>query len=237
MLRIAVIEDDDADLARVQMLLDRFGKEKNIVLRTAVFRSGEQFLFSYEPVYDIVLMDIEMPQTDGMTVAQRMRELDSTVILIFTTNMAQYAIQGYRVRARAYLLKPLQYISFSMELSDALQAVESAPTDALLLREEQGVIRLNSVDILYIESRKHEQIFHTRSGIHSMRGTLTELERRLAPQGFARSGVSFLINLRYVTGVDRDTVFLGDEQVPLSRQKRKEFLDSLTYYIGGNGHA
>lgn len=237
MPRIAIVEDNEADLLRVQEMLKRFSEEKGITVQSAVFRNGEQLLFSYEPIYDIILMDIEMPRMDGMTAAQRLRELDPRVILIFTTNMAQYAIEGYRVRARAYLLKPLQYISFAMELTDALRASERTPSDAFLLKGESGVVRLNTEDILYIESRKHEQVFHTGSGTYSMRGTLTELEQRLAPQSFARSGVSFLVNLRYVTGVDREDVLLGDIRVPLSRQKRKTFLETLTYYIGGNGYA
>lgn len=237
MLRIAVVEDNDADLACLQAHLARFFEEKGITASTSVFRNGEQFLFSYEPVYDIVLMDIEMPELDGMTAAQRLRESDSDVILIFITNMAQYAIEGYRVRARAYLLKPLQYISFAMELNDAVQAVKNRSADSILLKTENGVTRLNTADILYIESRKHNQLFHTPAETFSVRGTLTELELQLAPQGFARSGVSFLVNLRYVTGVERDTVLLGSHAVPLSRQKRKSFLEALTYYIGGNGYA
>lgn len=237
MLRIAVVEDDDSDLARLQEHLQRFSREKGLALQTSVFRNGEQLLFSYQPVYDIILMDIEMPQMDGMTAAQRLRELDPSVILIFITNMAQYAIQGYRVRARAYLLKPVQYISFAMELSDAAQAVDALPEDAFLLRSENGVIRLNAADILYIESQKHDQLFHTRTGVHSMRTTMAELEQRLAPLWFERSGVSFLVNLRCVTGVERDAVLLGEERVPLSRQKRKHFLEALARYIGGSGHA
>lgn len=237
MPRIAIVEDNDTDLACVQQLLERFAKEKDIPVESAVFRTGEQFLFSYEPIYDIVLMDIEMPQMDGMTVARKLREQDPSVILIFTTNMAQYAIQGYQVRARSYLLKPLQYISFSMELTDALQAVMTTPADAFLLKNDTGSVRLNPADIRYIESRKHDQFFHTRMGTYSMRGTLSELERRLAPFHFERSSVSFLVNLRYVTGVEREAVLLDEERVPLSRQKRKAFLESLTYYIGGNGHA
>ena len=237
MLRIALVEDDDSDLARLQEHLQRFSQEKGIALQTSVFRNGEQLLFSYQPVYDIVLMDIEMPKMDGMTAAQRLRELDPSVILIFITNMAQYAIQGYRVHARAYLLKPLQYISFAMELADAAQAVDTLPEDAFLLRSENGVIRLNAADILYIESQKHDQLFHTRTGVYSMRATMAELEQRLAPLWFERSSVSFLVNLRCVTGVERDAVLLGEERVPLSRQKRKRFLEALTYYIGGSGHA
>ena len=237
MPRIAIVEDNDADLVCVQQLLERFSKEKCIPVESTVFRNGEQFLFSYEPVYDIVLLDIEMPQMDGMTVARRLWEQDSSVILIFTTNMAQYAIQGYQVRARSYLLKPLQYISFSMELTDALRAVTSAPFDAFLLKNETGSVRLNTVDIRYIESRKHDQIFHTTTGTYTMRGTLSELESRLSPFHFERSSVSFLVNLRYVTGIEREAILLGEECVPLSRQKRKSFLEALTYYIGGTGHA
>lgn len=237
MLRIAIVEDNNADLFCLQDLLDRFSQEKNIPMQTTVFHNGEQFLFSYEPIYDIIFMDIEMPQMDGMTAAQHLRELDSTVILIFITNMAQYAIQGYRVHAWTYLLKPLNYIGFAMELSDAIRAITDPSVDAFLFKTENGIIRLDTSRILYVESRKHNQLFHTQSKVYSMRGTLTELEQRMAPLYFARSNVSFLVNLRYVTGVEQDSVLLGKERIPLSRQKRKSFLEALTCYIGGGRHA
>ena len=94
--------------------------ENGVSIELNIFTDGKQIVFDYEPVYDIILMDIEMPGLDGMSAAEKIRETDRDVIIIFITNMAQYAIKGYQVRARSYILKPVNYYSFEMELKEAI---------------------------------------------------------------------------------------------------------------------
>ena len=77
-------------------------------------------LENYRPVYDIVFLDVEMKHLDGMETARRIRALDADVVLIFITNMAQYAIKGYAVGALDYVLKPVPYFAFSQQLQKAV---------------------------------------------------------------------------------------------------------------------
>ena len=97
MLQIAIVEDE-ADLAQqtkdnVVRYLNEHGLEGNI----AVFNDGMDIAENYKPIWDILLLDIEMPLLDGMSAAQKIRELDATVVMIFITRMAKYAIKGYEV--------------------------------------------------------------------------------------------------------------------------------------------
>ena len=97
MLQIAIVEDE-ADLAQqtkdnVVRYLNEHGLEGNI----AVFNDGMDIAENYKPIWDILLLDIEMPLLNGMSAAQKIREQDATVVMIFITRMAKYAIKGYGV--------------------------------------------------------------------------------------------------------------------------------------------
>ena len=95
MIRIAIAEDDPLFQKQVENNLERYMKEQNLRLTWELFPDGAALLSNYRPIYDILLLDIQMPSVDGMTAARRIRETDESVIIIFLTSMPQFAIEGY----------------------------------------------------------------------------------------------------------------------------------------------
>ena len=93
-VNIAIIEDDKEAAARLVKMLDRFGAESGLIMNKRIFGFSTEFLENYKSGYDIVFMDIVLPDMDGMTAAKKLRESDKSVVLIFVTNMSQYAING-----------------------------------------------------------------------------------------------------------------------------------------------
>ena len=106
MKHIAVVEDDSSASQQIQNYLSLYQKENEQEFSVTVFADGLSILEDYHPIWDIILMDIEMPLMDGMTAAKCIRELDQSVIIIFITNMAKYAIKGYEVGALDFVLSP-----------------------------------------------------------------------------------------------------------------------------------
>lgn len=233
MIKIAVAEDEQSCIDTVQQFLSDFSKEKGILFDVHVFRNGEQLVFNYQADYDIILLDIEMPGMDGMTAAEKIRETDKDVIIIFITNMAQYAVQGYRVRARSYILKPVNYYGFSFELAEAVASLDKKKDDTILIQGEDGLSRVRIGEICFLESQRHRMIFHLKDRTLQMRGTMKEMEERLGKYYFVRCNVSYLVNLAHVSGIEGDMAVVGDERVPISRQKRKSFMAALSEYMGG----
>lgn len=237
MIRIAVVEDDENYIATIKAYIARYMKEKGETISIDIFRDGKQIVFDYQPVYDILLMDIEMPGMDGISAAEKIRESDRDVIIIFITNMAQYAIKGYQVRARAYILKPVNYYSFALELQEAISALSRKTDDALLLMGEEGLQKVSVGDIYYLESQQHYMIVHTKTETIKIRETMKNMEKRLEKSYFQRCNVSYLVNLAHVSAINGDMAVVGEERVPVSRQKRKTFVAALTNYIGGGTNA
>lgn len=233
MIKVAIAEDDSQYIEVLKEYMARFMKENGVSIELKIFTDGKQIVFDYEPVYDIILMDIEMPGLDGMSAAEKIRESDKDVIIIFITNMAQYAIKGYQVRARSYILKPVNYYSFEMELKEAVGTLSKKKNDSLLLPGGDGLMKVKVGDIYYLESRKHQMIIHTKNGVIEIRESMKNMEEKLAGYYFERCNVSFLVNLVHVNGISGDCVDVEGEQIPISRQKRKGFIAALSNYVGG----
>ena len=107
MIRIALVEDDPAYAEQLLSYLKEYEKESKERISVQTFSDGEDIVTEYRADYDIILMDVEMKFMDGMSAAEEIRKMDTEVVIIFITNMPQYAIQGYRVDALDYVLKPV----------------------------------------------------------------------------------------------------------------------------------
>lgn len=233
MYKIAIVEDEAESRATLQSYLKRFQEEKGEACNVVLFHNGMDFISSYKNDYDVVLMDIEMPLLNGMETARKLRKIDETVVLIFITNMAQYAINGYEVDASDFLLKPVGYFTFSLKFAKALRGRERRRDAEFCLETTEGKVRLHLSDIYYVESDKHYNIFHTAQGDYRMRINMKDLEEIFANKNFARCNTSYLVNLAYVSRVKQDVVRVGEYELVISRTKKKSFLDALTVYLGG----
>lgn len=234
MIRVAIVEDSRSDADRLCALLEQYTKEHGDHFQVTVFEQSKTFLTQYRQPYDLVFMDIELPDLDGMEAARALRQLDALVTLIFVTNMAQYALHGYEVGALDFVLKPVRYSTFSMKLKKAIRTIQKFNDTELNLIMPNGFARVASSQVLYVEVRKHYLTYHTEETSYTVRGTMNEAEQRLTTLHFLRCNNCYLVNLRHVTAVRENEVLLGDLSLQISRPRRGAFLKGLTDYLGGN---
>ena len=132
-IRIGVVEDDPTACQRTLDYLNQYQSETGVRFTVSVFDDGEAVVERYTPVYDILLLDIEMQRMDGMAAARRIRERDDAVVIIFITAAPQYAINGYEVQALSYLLKPVPYFAFRQELARSIDMVRRRAEASMLI--------------------------------------------------------------------------------------------------------
>lgn len=239
MFKVAIVEDDRAASNTLREYIERFAAEKNEKIEAEVFEDGLKFIGMYKPVYDIVFMDIVMPGINGIETAKKLRVVDGSVVLVFITNMAQYAINGYEVDATDFLLKPVSYFTFALKLSKIMRLLERRKDADYAIKTADGDVRVRVSDIYYIESVKHYVIFHTSGGDYRMRMSMTEAEAVFEPKSFSRCSTSYLVNLAHIKAVKRDDVIVAcenDVALPLSRTKKQSFMEAFTVYLGGGGN-
>ena len=177
-------------------------------------------------------MDIEMGLMDGMDAAEQIRKVDEQVIIIFITNMAQYALRGYKVNALDYVLKPISYASFTETLKKAVRSLDRTKEKYLSISMRDGVRRIKTSDIEWIESMGHRLTFHTLNGIYETTiFSMKEMEDKLESEGFTRCSSSCLVNLKWVKEVENSTVNVNGELLKISRGKKNEFMTKLVSYM------
>jgi len=232
-IRIGIVEDDPASAALLVDYLRRYESEHGEQFTVRRFADGEEVVAAYRPDFDILLLDVEMPGLDGFSAAEQIRQVDPEVVLIFITNMTQYAIKGYEVDALSYVLKPVPYFAFSQEIKRSVARLRRRSADYLLLTVEGGLVRVATDDIVFLESQKHRTTVHTVDGKHSVVGPLKGFEEQLAGKTFFRSNSGYLVNLRHVLGVSGSSALLvGGHDLLISRSRKKAFLAALTDYLG-----
>lgn len=235
MLHIGIAEDQLSSAQELKDYLARFAQEQDVPLEVVHFENGAQLLERYTPRFDVLLLDIEMPELDGMSAAQRIREMDSKVIIIFITNLAQYALKGYAVNALSYLLKPVNYYALSQELKRSVKQIALQQHHYIMIAFEQEQIRLDTREILFVERDEHRLNIVTDDATYYLVATVKDFEQRLEDAPFFRCNSGCLVNLEHVRAVRDDVAILGAHQVQISRAKKKPFLQALTNYLGGAG--
>lgn len=232
MYKIAIVEDEDHFAKQLTQYLSDYEREKGVSFDVVRFCDGDEITEGYSGDYDIILMDIQMQFMDGMTAAERIRELDSEVVIIFITNMESYAIRGYQVDALDYVLKPIEYPAFSVKLDRAMERVGNRKTHNITLRIPEGRLKVSVDDILYVESEGHNLRYHCRGGEHVTRQKISDAEAELGGYGFFRVNKGCLVNLAHVDG-DRDGgCLVGDGVIQIARARRSDYFATLAEFIG-----
>ena len=232
MIRIAIVEDEPEYARQLEQFLQRYAAENSQPIQTVHFSDGDEIALNYKPAYDIILLDVQMKFMDGMTAAEEIRKLDPEVVIIFITNMAQYAIRGYAVDALDYVLKPVSYFAFSQRLERAIGRMKKRARRYMTIAIRGGAQKLDIAQILYVESQGHNLVFATGTGRHLTTGTIREVEEKLGSYGFFRCNKGCLVNLEHVDSVQDGCAMVGGQALPISRGRKNEFLAALTDFVG-----
>ncbi len=212
---IALCDDDAVQREYLADLVSTWAAEAGFDVRLALFPSGEAFLARDLGQFSILLLDIEMPGMDGITLARGVRERNETAVIVFITGYAEYIAEGYDVSALHYLMKP---VDKSKLFSVLEKAVKTLDKNGKLLPLELGgeLVMLPLRDLRYIEVQGNYVTFHGKQA-YKVKMPLVEA-RALLDERFFRTGRSFLVNLHYVRKVTKTDVYLATgEQIPLSR--------------------
>ena len=164
MYHIAIVEDEKEFREQLRNYLQQYASENQMEFQITEFADGAEIVENDKNEYDVILLDIEMPKLNGMDAAEIIREKDEDVVLMFITNMAQYAIRGYSVGALDFVMKPITYYTFSMKMTRALKRAQKKEQKPLILNLPDGIKTLEIKQIYYVEVQNRMLHYHTDEG-------------------------------------------------------------------------
>lgn len=230
---IAIVEDERAASDLLAGYIRKYAEEKGLDLQVSRFFDAHSFFEARGTDFDIIFLDIMLPDGNGMDIAAKIREYDKRSILIFVTNLAHYAIGGYEVGAFDYILKPVSYESFVFKFDRAYAVADMNRETTITVRSGNNELRVLEVArIRYIEVNDHFIEIHMTDEVIRTSGRLMDFSERLKDLPFALCNQCYLVNMRYIKGIKDDCVLIGKESLRISRPRKKAFLQAFNDYLG-----
>lgn len=232
-LRIAIVDDEQAQRELLREYLRRYAQEYGGEFDVDTYPNADALLSSYSMIYDILIFDIDMPGTNGIEAARRIRRVDQNTVMMFITNIAQYAINGYEVDAVDYIIKPIGYYDFALKFQRAIGKAVQGRETYLILDTVEGTRRVEVSRIAYVEALNHYLLFHIGGEACRIRGSIRDYEQRLRPYNFCQIHKSFLVNMDYIKEIRTGELAVGETTLPVGRVYREQLLQRYFKFVRG----
>jgi len=235
MINITVCDDDAAVIEACKGYAQRFRAQGGAPLEwrylTDISQMGPEELAKE----DILLLDIQMGPLNGIDLAREIRKYNENVIIIFSTNYLEYALQGYEVAAFRYLKKPMTYEGFSSVMAEAIAQYHRSAQAAIVLRCGYQTERFRIREIMYCETEGGHVKLTLRDGTTALANIgISALEAELADHSFFRCHKGCLVNLNDVKQpLKNDVLMKNGTLIPISKHRRKDFMVALMRHWGG----
>ena len=233
MINIAIVEDEPDAAETLKQHLNRYAEEKKLEFQIVHYENPNNFIWNFKSNFDVIFMDICLPERDGMDLSHELRKIDKTVALIFVTNMSQFAVKGYEVDALDFIVKPVDYYSFVLKMNRAMERIRNTEDHEIVLTNESSMLRIKTSELKYVEISGHRIVYHTTYGEYKTTGSLKTVEANINSPAFVRCNSCYLVNLRYVTAINGNIAVVGGDELLISHPRRREFLKAANDYFGG----
>lgn len=235
MFRIVLCDDNPADLKILSGYLVELKKHRP--LEIICYEDGPSLLKDYKKhgFCDILVLDMRMQPLDGIEVAQEVRKIDDEVLILIVTATVDYAVDGYKVAASRYIVKPVEKDDFLNTVSKLMNQHMKKQASIFSFSSSTGTTKLLTDHIYYLESYMRTITVCAKEGKFTFTGTISSLEEQLRPYGFIRIHKSFLVNVSHIYNIFKDSITMDNQEVlPMSKHKRKDVNQEFLNYMENN---
>ena len=233
MLHIAICDDEKDFVTHLTKLLKQYACEADEEIKVSAFYDGMELIDGYDTTIDLIFLDIQMKMVDGLRTAERIRQMDEKVGIIFLTTLTQCALEGYKYQAANYIIKPMKYVRLKAELDQWRKRNQRHDRPAIVVANDFGKYKIFLNTLQYVETFNRNLLLHTEQENIICYRSMKDLEQELAAHGFVRCHTSYIVNLFFVKGVNKlEITLVTGETIPISQPRRKQFMEQLAEYWG-----
>lgn len=247
MLQIGICDDETLLLDEIKNLTEDCLQQQQTFCILSTYTDGTDLLYDIQDSkhFDLLLLDIEMPDLSGMELATQIHKLLPNALMIFVTAHYKYAVDAYALHIFRYIPKNQLKERIPHALKDAVSLLEIQNTDSYIISNQNRLERIPLKEILYIEKEGKNAVFHTAvaeepetrspddKAAHTrrIRKTLTEIFEELHSEEFYFIERGYIVNLRHVSGISHSDCILTDQtHLPVSQSRLPEFKKHLNKY-------
>lgn len=235
MIKVAFCDDDISVLRELKDLLEEYGGKNSRKVEYTAFNSPLDLMAEIEKGihYDILFLDILLPNENGIGIAKEIRQLDNVVKIIFLTSSSEYAVQSYTVGSYYYQMKPIQKETFFALMDSAVLECDKERQRSLILHCKSGLTRIDLDRLEYCEVIGRTLLFHMENGgVLESIGSMDHLNKELSQYGdFVRPHRSFLINMEYIQNISGKTITMESRtEIPIPHGKCSEMKNLYLEY-------
>lgn len=227
-MRIAICEDVVQQQEHLTVAIKDWAGVRKVNVDILCYNSAEEFMFAWPDIFfDLIFLDIQMKNIDGIELAETIRKTDANMLIVFVTSFKEYVLRGYDINALHYLIKPVSPTTLLPVLDRAHTIVRSRNDDIMLLNNDSGKVKVPFADINYIAITSHTARVHTDKETFEKRITMSELQD-LLPDYFVRNHRSYIVNLFKADCVYKESLLLSTgKELPISRKNTKSVNDAF----------
>lgn len=233
-LHIAICDDEQSFVGRLKGLLDQYAAESGEEIKVSIYYDGCDLIERYDTTIDLIFLDIQMRQMNGLKAAENIRKKDAKVGIIFLTTLTQYGLEGYKYQATNYIIKPIKYVRLKAEMDKWLERHRQDDSPSIVIANDSGRYKVFLNTLRFVETFNRNLLLHTdQENIISYK-SMKEMEQMLCERDdFVRCHTSYIVNLFFVKGVKKlELELITGEIVPISQPKRKIVMEKLAEYWG-----
>lgn len=234
-MHIVLVDDERLQIEQMTRLIQGVCHKLHIPLTLTTFTSGQAFLFALpdHPEWELVFLDIQMPDLSGMSVAHQIHQSHPQIKIIFATAYADFAVESYQVDAFSYLLKPIQASDIEHVLTKHQNMTVNQPV-YLVLSVDGEFVKLDLATIIYVESQGHKLLINTSDKLFESNMTLAQFMAEV-DERFVQTHRSYRVNLDFVDSIAPTELLLttGD-RLPIARRQVKQVQRAFIDYFKGD---
>ena len=231
-MKIVVCDDNLNIISEIKEMLNEYSAIKNVPLEISAFDNGNAVVDSNEN-YNIAILDVEMPDMNGIALGEKLRKRNKQIVLIYLTAHSQYLDSALNLNAARFFEKPIDKDRFFSGMDNALERIDNT-TINFFIRDDKTQVRVTAESIIYIEISHRKTKVVTEDKTYFTTHTLDYFKDRLVSSIFAQPHKSYIINFNFITAYERGEIVLDSQyKIPVSRSKQTEFHKSFVRFMEG----